>query len=737
MTEHHDADVIVVGSGFGGAVAAARFAQAGFSVVVLERGRRWRPGDFPRRSDLQDGWLWQIDQGLYDIRWLGGMASAQAAGWGGGSLAYANVFARPSDPVLDARWPAHLRRSRLDPYYDLAAHMLGVSPTTDDPQTGRPPPRTALIEDFMRRGGIPEATIRPNLAVTFGEPDTWRPNAHGVPRRGCAFVGECVIGCNHGAKNSLDTTYLAAAETAGAVAVTDAQVDRLEPRDGGYAVIASTPTAPGTADREWVAPRVVLAAGTIATTELLLRARDVHGTLPDLSHRLGEDFSGNGDFLTMAELRTRHDSTQPPEDLRTGPTITTTSVMDFPEGRQAVWFQVQDGAVPPALRDLLDTFVPGQRVLAWWHRVRGRDPRNTFAVLAMGRDSSQGALRLDDDGDARLTWRTRWQSQLHRSQRRVSTVLRRQLGTRVRNPPNWSLLRRTITVHALGGVPEGSDQSSGVVDEAGEVHGYPGLLVMDGSRLPAAAGVNPSATILAVAEWSVEAVIRRSGRPGWRAPESDAVVPAPVPEDVPFAAMAARRAATAGDGVLFRERMRAGDDAVVLTLSAQVRSLDLFLADPTHPITISGTVDVPGVAEEAAATGTLSLFPEGRREAMAYRLTFGDHAGRDWELTGTKTVRSRAPLSLLHDLTTLDAQVHQVSAPGQARHHVLTIRPADLARLTISLRGQGFTRARRVRAMARFVEFFARSALRSPTSRATAPADSAGPATQRDRTHRT
>lgn len=98
MSEAPDADVIVIGSGFGGAVAATRLAQAGFSVIVLERGRRWRPGDFPRAPAFRGGWLWRVDQGLYDIRWLGPMVAAQAAGWGGGSLAYANVFARPLTP---------------------------------------------------------------------------------------------------------------------------------------------------------------------------------------------------------------------------------------------------------------------------------------------------------------------------------------------------------------------------------------------------------------------------------------------------------------------------------------------------------------------------------------------------------------------------------------------------------------------------------------------------------------
>lgn len=345
MDERFTADAIVVGSGFGGAVAAARLAQAGFSVVVLERGRRWHPGDFPRRPHLEDGWLWEVDRGSYDFRWLDTMGSVQASGWGGGSLVYANVFARPFADAMDERWPAHLRRQTLDPYYDLAAHMMGVAPTGTDPATGKVAPRTTLIEQMMEGMGAPDGTIRPTLAVTFGDSETWRPNNQGVQRRGCAFVGECVIGCNHGAKNTLDTTYLALAEQHGAQAVTDAEVQRIDRRRTGsngqeYTVVTSTPSDPSAPRREWIAPMVILAAGAVATNELLLRARGLHGTLPGLSPHLGQGFSGNGDFLTLAELRGDQ------EDMTTGPTITTTTVLSVPEGRRSVWFQVQDGAIP-------------------------------------------------------------------------------------------------------------------------------------------------------------------------------------------------------------------------------------------------------------------------------------------------------------------------------------------------------------------------------------------------------
>lgn len=711
MTETVHTEAIVIGSGFGGAVAAARLAQAGLSVVVLERGRRWEPGTFPRRPGLEDGWLWQVDQGLYDIRSLGRMFAVQAAGWGGGSLAYANVFARPFDKALDERWPARLRRDLLEPYFDLAAHMLGVSPVGKNPSTGQVPPRTAVIEQMMRTMDRAGTTVRPNLAVTFGDPATWRPNRHGVPQRGCAFVGECVLGCNHGAKNSLDLTYLAVAEQAGARAVTDAQAVRITPHGGGYTVTTTSPSDPTAPHRRWSAPRVVLAAGAVATTELLLRSRDIHRTLPGISPALGHGFSGNGDFLTLADLRS------PRGDMTTGPTITTSTVLDVPEGRDTVWYQVQDGAFPVALHQLFDALVPGQRLRRWWRRRTGQpDLHRAMAVLAMGHDSGHGVLRLDRSGSAALSWRNSWQSPLYRSQRRIGPILRELLEARPYNPLTWSLLRRTTTVHPLGGVHAGTDPADSVVNDIGEVHGYPGLYVMDGAVLPASTGVNPSATILAAAERSIETVIRSSGRPGWRAPEWETVTPVPAPEDTAYSYSAELHEATRGDGVRFRERLRSAPTSAArmeLTLEASASSMEAFLDDPAHRLTMRGTLEAGGLATGAETTGTLSLFPTGSAYAMVYELRFTDDDGRAWNLRGTKQVRSRRPGLLLRDLTRL----HTVLTPenseaGPPLQGTLRIGPADLLRLLGSLRGVGFTRTRRLRSSARFAACFVRGALR-------------------------
>lgn len=707
-TAHRDA--IVIGSGFGGAVAAARLAQAGFAVTVLERGRRWQAGSFPRSPDMRDGWLWDVDDGLYDVRWLDSMLALQAAGWGGGSLAYANVFARPAANTLDDRWPQTLRRDNLDPYYDLAGTMLEVSPVQADPATGQVPARTSVLEDLGEQLQIRPATIRPNLAVRFGPAESWSANDHGIPQRGCAFLGECVLGCNRSAKNSLDFNYLAVAEQHGATAVTGAEVRRIEQDDSGWSVWSVENTGVGARWIRRTATRVFLAAGAVATTELLLRSRDVDQTLPNLSPVLGHGFSGNGDYLALSNLRRGE------ADLTTGPTITTTTVLDVWERSESVWFQVQDGAVPAAISGVLEHVLPLRRMRAWWSRLRRHDPKRTIAFLSMGHDAGTGRLELDRHGKARLRWVNRWQSRLYRAEDRVGPAVARIVGSRVRPALTWSVFKRPVTVHPLGGVPTGSDRATGVVGPDRQVHGYPGLYVMDGSVIPASTGANPSATILASAERAIEGVIRDlTGDRVWQAPEWDRVRQLSVPEDGAYRWMAERRRDTAGDGVVLDEGMRehgpGGARPGGLQVRLELSSLDRFRADPEHRLLVAGTITVADIPGTHRVDGELQMFPRHADYVMRYDLTFTDDHGRDWTGVGIKRQQGRGPAARYRSLTKVDFTLRPEHDPASAIQTVMILHPTNLMTNGRTVRGTGFTAARRLKAFVVFSNFLLKGAI--------------------------
>lgn len=712
-------DAIVVGSGFGGAVSAARLAQAGLRVAVVERGRRWTAGSFPRdASGLDHRWLWEKDRGLYDVRWLDHMISVQGAGWGGGSLVYANVFARPPAEVFETDWPDGYSRSLLDPYYDLVGHMLEVSQVKTDPSTGSAPSRTVLLETLAERLSRSSGTVRPQLAVRFADHDSPAMNRHGREQRGCTFVGECVLGCNVGAKNTLDYNYLAVAEDHGAVAITDRIVDAVRAAPEGFTL--ATRDAESGETSELAAATVILAAGAVGTTELLLRCRDLDRGLPLLSRTLGEGFSGNGDYLAF--LRGR----RLPEDVDRGPTITTTTIVDFDLRGEQVWFQAQDGGYPRVLAELAANLDPlhDQRIrasalVATALAKVGRalpEPRAVTSLLLMGRDTSDGRLSLDHNGEARVEWSNKLNRALYRSEGQVARLIARTLQLVASPSPAWRFLRQAITVHNLGGVRFGSSVADGVIDAHGEVFGYPGLFVMDGSMLPRATGVNPSATVAAVAERNIEHLIRRlTADPEWRAPETATVTPLAVPEDAAMLAFHADRTRRSGDGVVFRERlsgrvqMESGSSGLRMALRCELPGWTQFSKDPRRVLEVTGLATLSGVAGVMSVRGTLELFPEQSAEAMRYRLELTDARGVRRLVEASKTQHSRSPLALWPDLTTMTLQLtgpHSNRSAGSAR-----IRANDVPRLVGSIRGRAFTAPRRVRSVLRFLAYFTASAL--------------------------
>lgn len=532
-------DAVVIGSGFGGAVAGCRLAQAGLKVAILERGRRYRRGEFPRDwNDPANGWLWTAGHGLFDLRPFGEMMVVQGAGWGGGSLIYANVHLRAPADLFQSGWPAGYSRAALDPYYDLVAYMLDIAPITSSSHLGIPP-KAQWMKQVAGRLGREAQFCYPNIAVDFSAPGVAHRNKFGVEQSGCTYCGECDIGCNVLAKNTLDLNYLAIAEQRGADVAALCEVVRLERDGAGYKVTFKNHAAAG-AESAVAARAVFLCAGAVNSTELLLRCRDEFDTLPALSPRLGQGYSGNGDFLAFAF------DTATPFVPSNGPTITTGIVYDRGTGAGRVWFIFEEGGYPKEIAGLLQMLNPKGGWLqaaadlssealsaAVGAAARGRlgpgaPPHDDTAVfLAMGRDRANGVLALDPlTRTLKVSWDAAANRPLYDAEEQFSTGVAKAMGGAVAFNPFWQRLHQPVSVHNLGGCVMADDAAKGVTGASGEVFGYPGLYVLDGGALPAATGVNPSHTIAAVAERNVEAAIRKlTGNAAWRAPEASSARP--------------------------------------------------------------------------------------------------------------------------------------------------------------------------------------------------------------------
>ncbi len=553
MEEHFD--VVVVGSGFGASASACRLAQSGRSVLVLERGRSYPPGSFPRSPRGLSSNLWDPSAGLYgmfDVWAFSGIESVVSSGLGGGSLIYANVMLR-KDPawfVDDAPdrppqpWP--VTYADLEPHYEAAEAMLGVQRYPFDVA-----PYSATAKTQATRYAADVLGLDwqlPPLAVSFASPGQppapgqplfeEHPNLHGLPRITCRLCGECDLGCNDGAKNTLDYTYLSRAVDAGAQIRTLCEVRRIDPPGSGdrYRVgyVHHDPDSPRAARTATVtADRLVIGAGTFGSTYLLLRNR---AAFPALGPALGTRFSGNGDLLTFLRRSQRtveHAAVPRPLNPEYGPVITSAIRMpDTLDGHGPVGrgFYIEDGGNPSFLDWIVqaaDTPSTTARLALFaaqrlWSHLRGRPLSNlsgdvaglfgagvasatAMPVLAMGRDIPNGTMRLRS-GNLELDWATRSSSayfdRVEATMRQMAQVLQARLA----NTPLW-LFKRVITVHPLGGVPMGASPAHGVVDKWGEAFAYPGLHVVDGSVMPGPVGPNPSLTIAAFAERAAAHII--------------------------------------------------------------------------------------------------------------------------------------------------------------------------------------------------------------------------------------
>jgi cholesterol oxidase len=750
-------EVVVVGSGYGGAIAASRLARLGRSVCVLERGRELRPGDYP---DTPWRALRQLQvrtprrrfgsrSALFELHADDEVSVVVGCGLGGTSLINAGVALRPPAWVFDdERWPVELRgrgSDALAPYFERAERMLGSTPYPDE---WADPVKLAALA--MAAEGVAATVERPRINVTFEA----GVNAAGIHQGACTLCGDCVSGCNHNAKNTVLVNYLPDAVAHGAEIFCEAPVRTVRPASGGAAWIVTFDT-PGDGRQRLGAPAsfvfadvVVLAAGTLGSTEILMRSR-TEGLA--VSPRLGSRFSGNGDVMAFAydaEVPVRGIGTgrrHPTPETSVGPCIT--GMVDLTADRSRALL-VEEGAIPGALRPLMPAAFAvaseaggGGGPMAFarrvWRRLRRNPARrlawrggaadDTLTYLVMSDDAGDGRLRLEGD-TVRVDWAGAGDRPVFDRNAEVLQKMSASLGaTFVGNPLSTPVFNESlVTVHPLGGCPMADDGVAGVVDHAGRVFTgvngevHDGLVVADGAIVPRPLAVNPLLTISALAERASELLADERGWSGGvRAPTVRPPSGPPVRRPgVTFTERMAGWAAPSvdGDAVAGERRGRAEGTPVEFVLTVGIDDLEGLLRDPATPGRLSGTVTAPTLSRQRlrVVDGTFRLMQHDPTHVdtwhMRYSMLLVAEDGEEFGFEGTKYLHDRSGFDAWADTTTLYVTITRGRGPDVVAAGVMRLTAADFARQLSTMRISGVVGSlERARWLARFSTRFLRS----------------------------
>jgi cholesterol oxidase len=527
----YDYDWIVVGSGFGGSVSALRLAEKGYDVAVLECGKRFRDEDFPNSTWNARRYFWAPRvgmKGIFRLSTFKDIAVVSGSGVGGGSLGYANTLYVPPSPFFqDPQW-ADLDdwETILAPHYETAQRMLGVVVHENDD------PADQLLRELGEELGVGDTYRKTPIGVYLDNPGQTVPDPFfegaGPARTGCMQCGRCMVGCPHGAKNTLVKNYLWLAEHSGVEVVAERMVTDVRPLgapDGsdGYAVSSErSGLLRGRGRRTLRARGVVVAAGPLGTNKLLQRCR-LGGSLPRISSRLGELVRTNSEMILAVTVPEDY-----PEDLTRRVAITSSIYPDPHTHIETVTYGnagdsmstlytllVGDGTRVTRPLKLLGQIIrhPAKFAQVLWP---GGWSRRTIILLVMQTLDNAIALRpkLKRSGEVRL--------QTEQDPKRPNPTfipvaneaaewLAKRTGGVAQSSVTEAMMNIPTTAHILGGAVIGHGPEDGVVDANQRVFGYENLMVCDGAAIPANVGVNPSLTITALAEHAMSQIPVKEG----------------------------------------------------------------------------------------------------------------------------------------------------------------------------------------------------------------------------------
>ncbi|MDD2921350.1 MAG: FAD-dependent oxidoreductase [Anaerolineales bacterium] len=519
-------DYVIIGSGFGGSVSAMRLTEKGYSVLVLEKGKKFKDADFAKSNWQYWKYLWLPalrGHGILQISLLKGVMVLHGAGVGGGSLGYANVLEIPTDETFATpAWNQNIKwGAALKGHYETAQKMLGVSrnPKLWDADL--------VLKEMAEERGMGRTFRATDVGAYFGESGITVPDpffdGEGPARAGCKHCGGCMVGCRHNAKNTLPKNYLYFAEKNGAEVRAEVEVIDVRPStldNARYEVTYQDSTKLFKHKEIVRANNVIFSAGVMGTMKLLLNLRDVKKSLPKLSPKLGTMVRTNSEGLLGSVARKsdiNYSEGVSISSIYNHDEITRIEPVRYPDGSSLMRFLAAplidtDVSVPMRIMKFLWwtlthplDFLKALILPGWAHnvtillvmqhadnRMRFRTGRSLFTLFRVG-------MVADEEPGYKINAQVQGSHELTRDfAKRINGVALGSVGE--------NLLGLPTTAHILGGAPIGKSADDGAVNENFEVHNYEGLYIIDGSIMPANPGVNPSLTITALAEYTMSKI---------------------------------------------------------------------------------------------------------------------------------------------------------------------------------------------------------------------------------------